>query len=110
MDAPRTSGSAPAATDAASRLDLAAALKDAGLAALVTLGLCIPIIAYKTDQSIANELVLVPRWGLVGALCAAAFAVRFAVRLAGARRWGPPRAGARKEAITTVVGAPPTLA
>ena len=51
MDAPRTM--TPVATPAAARTagsDIVAALKDAGLAALVTFGLSIPIIAYKTDQ------------------------------------------------------------
>src|SRR5690349_13313714 len=77
--------------------------------AAVTLGLCIPIIAYKTDQSLSNELVLVSRWGLVAALCAVAFAVRLALRLAGAHWAGPRRATARKEAIVTVADAPPSL-
>jgi branched-chain amino acid transport system permease protein len=59
----------------ARRFDLSRALKDAALWALVTLGLSIPIIAYRTDQ-FQNELVLRPRWGLVAIFCALAFSAR----------------------------------
>jgi branched-chain amino acid transport system permease protein len=70
----------PAQGAAAARpaFDLAAAVKDAGLYALVTLGLCIPIVAFRTDQSQANELILRPRWGLVALLCALVFGFRMA--------------------------------
>ena len=45
--------------------DLKAALKEAGFSALVTLGLCIPIIAWGTRQNMDNVLVLDPRWDAV---------------------------------------------
>jgi hypothetical protein len=95
MDAPRTMTPAAASTIARTAgLDLAGALRDAAFVALVTLGLCIPIIAYKTDQGPANELILTPWWGLVAILCALAFAVR----LAGAPWLEACRAPSRKEA------------
>ena len=53
MNAPSITTTAQ--TNAVSRnFDLAAAFKDALKAALITLGLSIPILAYKTDQSGAD--------------------------------------------------------
>ena len=107
MDAPRTM--TPVATPAAARTagsDIAAALKDAGLAALVTFGLSIPIIAYKTDQGPSNELILTPRWGLVLILCVLAFGVRLAMRLIGVPWLEARRAQSRKEAVRTAAHEP----
>ena len=61
-------------------------LRDAGLWALVALGLCIPIISYRTEPGPGSDLALVPRWGLVAALCAAVFVVRALQRLVLTRR------------------------
>jgi branched-chain amino acid transport system permease protein len=102
MDAPRTI--APIVAPAAGRTaasDIGAALKDAGLTALITLGLSIPILAYKTDQGPANELILTPRWRLVALLCALAFVVRLAMRLVGVPWLEARRAQSRKEAVRT---------
>ncbi|MCL4767292.1 MAG: high-affinity branched-chain amino acid ABC transporter permease LivM [Hyphomicrobiaceae bacterium] len=63
-----------------------AAVKKAAFAALVTFGLCFPIIAFRTDTDISNRLVLEPRWNLVAALVGAAFAVRFLLAVAPVRR------------------------
>ena len=38
-------------------------LRDAGLYALVTFGLCVPIVAYRTDAG-PTGLDLTPRWTL----------------------------------------------
>jgi branched-chain amino acid transport system permease protein len=57
------------------RFDLGAALKDSLKAALIALGLSIPILALRTDQSGA-ELFLTPRLGLVAVICAGIFALR----------------------------------
>lgn len=54
-----------------------AALKDAGLVGLVTFGLGFPILAYRTEQSISNQLIIEPRWGLAATVAALAFALRF---------------------------------
>ncbi|KAB1073629.1 high-affinity branched-chain amino acid ABC transporter permease LivM [Methylobacterium planeticum] len=61
-------------------------LRDAGLYALVALGLCIPIVSFRTELSQNSALDLVPRWGLVAGLCAAVFVVRVLQRLVLARR------------------------
>lgn len=75
MNAPPITTSSADQMGAPSRFDLAAALKDALLSALITLGLSIPILAYKTDQS-GSSLTLVPRWGLVAIMCAIIFGLR----------------------------------
>lgn len=73
-----TSAAAPAP---ARTLDLKAALKEAGFAALVTFGLCIPIIAWGTRQNMDNVLVLDPRWDAVAWAVAIVFVGRFLVAL-----------------------------
>lgn len=55
--------------------------KDAALFALVTLGLSIPVVAYRTDLGQGTGLGLTGRWGLVAGLCAAVFVLRLAQRL-----------------------------
>jgi len=60
------------------------ALKDAGLFALVTFGLCTPIVLLRTKQDLtAQGLILEPRWELVFWLVGIAFAFRLTWRLAG---------------------------
>ena len=82
--------------------DLAVALKDAGVAALLTLGLSIPILALRTEQGPTGDLVLRGRWGLVAVCCAIVFAGRLAMRLVGLRAL-PSRASAAaaRGAVTT---------
>ncbi len=65
---------------------MGAILRDAALCALVALGLCIPLIAYRMDPGPGSDLVLVPRWGLVAILCALTFGVRLVQRLLLLRR------------------------
>ncbi|GEO14933.1 high-affinity branched-chain amino acid ABC transporter permease LivM [Microvirga aerophila] len=85
---------APAITTAANtgktsaaegHFDLAAALKDAAKTALITLGLSIPILSYKTNQSGA-DLFLNPRWGLVAIICAIVFGLRLVLHAFTATR------------------------
>ena len=57
---------------------LPGALKSALLTALVTLGLCFPIIAWETQLDIESRLTLVSWWNYVAAFVAIAFAGRFA--------------------------------
>ena len=61
--------------------DLPAILKDSALFALVTLGLSIPVVAYRTDLGQGTGLELTGRWGVVAALCGAVFVLRLAQRL-----------------------------
>jgi branched-chain amino acid transport system permease protein len=84
MNAPSITTTAQ--TNAVSRhFDLAAAFKDALKATLITLGLSIPILSYKTDQSGA-DLFLTPRWGLVAIVCAIVFGLRLVLHAYTASR------------------------
>jgi branched-chain amino acid transport system permease protein len=84
MNAPSITTTAQ--TEAVTRsFDLAAALKDALKTALITLGLSIPILSYKTDQNGA-ALFLTPRWGLVAIVCAIVFGLRIVLHAYTASR------------------------
>ena len=85
MNAPSITTSAVQDTAAPPRFDLVAALKDSAKAAAITLGLSIPILAYKTDQSGA-DLFLTPRWGLVADICAIVFGLRLFLHAFSATR------------------------
>jgi branched-chain amino acid transport system permease protein len=76
----------PARISVAANPAFVAAVKDAAVAALVTFGLCVPIIAFRTEQGPGVELVLRPRWGLVALLCSLVFAGRLLFHGIGARR------------------------
>ena len=56
----------------------AEAARDAIYAGLISLGMFVLIIGLKTDQNISNELILVPRWGLLAIVVAIVMAGRFA--------------------------------
>src|SRR5690348_6621839 len=85
MNAPSITTSSAQSPAGTTRFDLAAAVKDSAKAALITLGLSIPILAYKTDQSGA-DLFLTPRWGLVAIICAIVFGLRLALHAFTATR------------------------
>ena len=95
-----------AAASAPSSSSGAAILKDAGLFALATFGLCVPIVSYRTDLG-ANGLELTPRWGLVAALCAAIFLLRIAQRLVLDRRGARAALTPAPHQATEAVGAEP---
>ncbi|PZU91574.1 MAG: branched-chain amino acid ABC transporter permease, partial [Chelatococcus sp.] len=65
----------------AGQRDLKAALKEAAFAALVTLGLCVPIVAWGTRQNMDNVLVLDPRWDAVAWAVAIVFVGRLLIVL-----------------------------
>ena len=69
----------PAPASAASGPDWKAALRDASFAALVAFGLFSFLVGLKTDQTLNNQMVLVPRLGLLAGLCAAVFAGRLLI-------------------------------
>jgi branched-chain amino acid transport system permease protein len=52
------------------RVDLAQALKDSALAAVLAFGLFLPLIGFRTVQDIRNELALETRWPLLFVLVA----------------------------------------
>ncbi len=85
MANPANTLAAPNAADRAAP-DMAAIVKDAALFALVTFGLCVPIVAFRTDLSQTSALDLVPRWGLVAILCGLVFVGRLGQRLILANR------------------------
>ena len=74
MAAVSQSTAAGAATNVSDRL--VTALKDAGFAALVTLGLCVPMVTLRTDADDSGRLALYPRFGLTAILCIAVFLAR----------------------------------
>ena len=82
--------------------DLLSAVKDAGAAALVMLGLAIPLLALKTEQGPTGGLILNGRWGFVAICCGIVFAGRLALKLLGLRVV-PSRASsaASRGAVTT---------
>ena len=84
--------------------DVMAAVKDAGLAALVTFGLSIPILAYRTEEDISNHLIVVPRWSWPLVACILVFIGRFAAIAFRSR----PRA-ARPAAVATAAAAKPNV-
>jgi branched-chain amino acid transport system permease protein len=57
---------------------LVAALKDAAGAALLALGLAVPILALRIDQDINNQPILRPRWDDVALAVVLVFAARLA--------------------------------
>jgi branched-chain amino acid transport system permease protein len=63
------------------------ALKTAGL----TLLLCIPVVALRTEQDISNQLILVPKWSLVAGLVLAAFVLRLLYLMAQSANAGRPK-------------------
>jgi branched-chain amino acid transport system permease protein len=58
---------APAASE---RSKLTVAMRDAGITALLAFGLFLPLIGFKTEQDIRNELILTTRWPLFFAIVA----------------------------------------
>jgi branched-chain amino acid transport system permease protein len=60
---------------------VAAAIKDASGTALLALGLSFPILALRTEQNMANQLVLDERWGYVAVAVLLAFLARLAYLL-----------------------------
>jgi branched-chain amino acid transport system permease protein len=75
MNAPSITTTSAQNTAGTNRFDLAAAVKDSAKSALITLGLSIPILAYKTNQAGA-DLFLTARWDLVAIVCAIVFGLR----------------------------------
>jgi branched-chain amino acid transport system permease protein len=75
-----TQAAAPAQT-AAVRVDVARALKDAGLTAVIAFALFLPLIGFKTVQNMRNELVLETRLPLLLTFVAIIVAVKLLISL-----------------------------
>ena len=69
----------PAELHSTSARPITAALKEALGAALLALGLSVPILALRTEQDISNQLMLQPRWDYVAIAVLAAFFGRLAL-------------------------------
>ena len=52
------------------RVDVARALKDAGVTALLAFGLFLPLVGFETVTNVRNDLILVTRWPLLIAVAA----------------------------------------
>ena len=52
------------------RVDMARALRDAGITALLAFGLFLPLIGFQTVTDFGNNLVLTTRWPLLFAITA----------------------------------------
>src|SRR5437763_12675886 len=81
---------------APARFDVARALKDAALAALITAGLAFPILALRAEPDIDNRLTLQGRWSWLFITAAIVFAGRFLLALLDIR---PRRKPATDEAL-----------
>ena len=77
------------------------AVRKAAFAALVTFGLAFPIVVYRTDVNLSNQLVLTNRWGLAFLLAGLAFVARLALALLR------PAGRERAPLTTTMSTAPP---
>ncbi len=95
------------AAPAAGRIDVVGTLKSAALYALVTFGLCIPIISYRTGINDDSQLGLTPRWGTVAALCGLVFLFRIAQGALLASRGARRAASPSPHQATEAVGATP---
>ncbi len=84
-----------AAVGAPPSFDVAAAAADAGRAALITLGLSIPLLAFDTHTDISNTLVVVPRWSWPAVACLLVLVARFAALFFRAR----PKAARRPQEL-----------
>ncbi len=82
--------------DGQRRLDVARALKDAFVAALVAAGLAFPILALRAEPDIDNRLTLQGRWSWLVIAVAIAFVGRFALALLDVR---PRRKPATDQAL-----------
>ena len=79
------------------RVDVAGALRDAGVIGLISVGLFLPLIGFQTVTNISNELIVITRWPLLLALVVAIAVVRFVYSVALApwqarRALRPPQA------------------
>lgn len=77
----------------------AKALREATFTAIMTFLMFALFIGLKTDQNMRNELILVPRWGMLAILVVIAFAGRFAM-VAWLQPWRTASKAAKSTAPT----------
>src|SRR4026207_1369857 len=86
----------------AEAVDMPKALREAGYAALVAFGLFVLLVGLKTDQNIHNELILVPRWGLLAIMVAITAVGRFMFVAYAAPYFAASRRAAAQRTVQTV--------
>jgi branched-chain amino acid transport system permease protein len=64
------------------RVDIARALRDAGVTALLAFGLFLPLIGFQTVTNVRNDLILATRWPLLFAVVAVVGIGRLTIALA----------------------------
>ena len=77
----------------------AKALREAAFTAVMTFLMFVLFVGLKTDQNMRNELIIVPRWGLLAILVAIAFVGRFAM-VAWLQPWRAASKAAKSAAPT----------
>ncbi len=87
---------------------IANAVREAAYAALIAFGLFVLLIGLKTDQNIHNELILVPRWGLLAIIVAITAAGRF-VFIAFVRPYFAERRAAAGHAVAVAPAKPSAI-
>ncbi len=85
--APKPKADAGATADDENAVTFANTLTAALWAGLLAFGLAVPILALRTDQNMANQLILVPRWNYVAVAVLAVFALSFLRLFKGEGRW-----------------------
>jgi branched-chain amino acid transport system permease protein len=86
-----------AALAASGRIDVAGALRDAGVIGLISVGLFLPLIGFQTVTNIGDQLIVITRWPLLLTLVVAIAVLRFSYSVALApwlarRALRPPQA------------------
>ena len=89
------------ATTSAVGVGVGAMLKDAVISALLTLGLCFPVVLLHAESDNDGNLYLIPRPLLVAVICGLVFAGRLGVSLYRARpKAEPPRVAAAPRPVS----------
>ena len=87
--APKPKADGAASGDDAAVVTFNSTFVSALWAALLAFGLAVPILALRTDQNMANQLILVPRWNYVVIAVLSIFALAFLQLFKGEGRWFP---------------------
>jgi branched-chain amino acid transport system permease protein len=87
--APKPKADTASSGDEASAVTFRSTFISALWAGLLAFGLSVPILALRTDQNMANQLILVPRWNYVVIAVLAIFALAFLQLFKGEGRWFP---------------------
>ena len=93
----------------AQAFDLGKSLKQAGFVGMVMFGLCVPIVAFRAEQNMSNELVLQPRWWMTLVFTALAMLGSFLLSLANHVKARKAQSQHARAAQTSLKGLMPRL-